>query len=661
MLLRHRDEGIRACKAIWMKATDLQRYANESGSGQWSKKNQKLYTANLQPAGNRAHARLGVNEISQIIQTLSGRQMMARLERSYEPRSARQQLFAEAMTLIDKALMQASDAEQVESAAFKDGPGIQGVSCIRYEYDTISDEKGRIVLTDWPIWQTMWNGSARQINLKDRTWHRIAMWVPAAQVKERWGAKWEKVRNLVASQPWASIETSESSSRTPWTGGDGNLPMDQFPYYSEHHNELWVEYEEWKERETVYKVGVPQDPGSTYAQALSAGTLPDGRDTIAPVTMTRKELTEWKAQHTAATGEEVPAELVVSQVREKYQYAYVCGETVLETGLIPIGQFTLLFLTGFRYPQPDRTDWIGLTERLVEVQQWMNLLLTATMKLLEVNPKGVLVYEQGTFRSKKEAMQEWASTGGTIEVPRGKLQGGNPPYRYEAGGSSGYQQMIDPLFAFYREAIPRLAGFNPGALGQLGTDLRRISGEVLKSVQDAAMASNGELFDSLRQHRVDGGRMVLAFIRTFWADRPQDLVDMVGEENLQYTDADSGQVVSAIPPAEMWTPSAWRQISVEEVAPVGDALDSLWESLAQNGALQILQQPQTDTGQPLFSSEDLIRSIPRLPAAVRNKMVLRTRQLVQLKQQQAAQDLASGQNGQQQGQQGQQPQQAAAS
>src|SRR5882724_7193880 len=138
MLLRHRDEGIRACKAIWMKATDLQRYANESGSGQWSKKNQKLYTANLQPAGNRAHARLGVNEISQIIQTLSGRQMMARLERSYEPRSARQQLFAEAMTLIDKALMQASDAEQVESAAFKDGPGIQGVSCIRYEYDTIS-------------------------------------------------------------------------------------------------------------------------------------------------------------------------------------------------------------------------------------------------------------------------------------------------------------------------------------------------------------------------------------------------------------------------------------------------------------------------------------------------------------------------------------------
>lgn len=640
MLLRHRADGINNCRETWNRAAELQRYANESN--QWGRSLKSNQSGNAsQNAGPKTHNRVGVNEITQIIQTLSGRQMMQRLERKYEPRSAGQAFFAEAMTAIDKALCEEAQTDQVESAAFKDGPGIQGVSLIRFEYDTLDDDRGKLVVNDWPVWQAMWPQSCRKINLGDRAWHRIGMWMPATEVKDRWGKeKWEKVQHLVSTQPWASLGGEISgSSRTPWAGQDGNVIVgaggDTPPYYNPHKNELWVEMEEWRETQMVYEVGVPTAEGMTYAEAM-AGAAPGQPDTMTSAQMTGSELADHKAQHLAMTGEAMPDNLAVPKKIMKYKYAYIVGPTVTDTSDIPVGQFTILFMTGFRYPQPDRTDWIGLTERLVEVQKWMNLFLTAIIKLLESNPKGVLFYEKGLFSSKKDAMTEFSSTGGTIEVPRGKLSGANPPYRYEAGGSSPYSEMVQPIFQFYREAIPRLAGFNPGALGQLGTDLRRISGEVLKGVQDAAMASNAELFDSLRAYRQDAGKLILAFIRTFWLDKQEDLVAMVGEENLQYIDPDTGQTLSAFPPVEMWTPSAWRRIAVEEVAPVGDALDSLWQSFGQNNALQTLQAPQPDTGKPLFSSEDLIQTIPRLPSSLRNKMVLAARAAVKEKQKQEA-------------------------
>ena len=59
-----------------------------------------------------------------MVQTFSGREMMQRFERGYVSRSPKSTREAEVMTAADRAIMHAADAEQVVSAAFKDGPGI---------------------------------------------------------------------------------------------------------------------------------------------------------------------------------------------------------------------------------------------------------------------------------------------------------------------------------------------------------------------------------------------------------------------------------------------------------------------------------------------------------------------------------------------------------
>lgn len=625
MLTRHREEGIKNCRAFWEKALNASRFAHDTD--QWNEGPMGNRSPETPGVGGKKTKRLTVNEIGPFLQALSGRQMMQRFEREYLPRSKDSAYFAQCLTDVDKAMMERVDAEQTESCAFRDGPGTMGISAVRWEYDTLESESGMIKMTPWPIWQMMWPRSCSQINLGDRPWHRLGFWMPASEVKDRWPERWEKVRHAVSAQPWASFSAEQSggtSSRTPWSGGAGNKSLSELSFYDAHAGDFWVEYEEWRETETVYEVGIPTDPSKSYADAM-AGAQPGQPDTMTSQTMTRAEKDQHRADHLAAFGEEVPSEMIVKRPRLKYRYAYQVANVILEDGMIPVGRYTLLFMTGFRFPLPQGTMWVGFVEKLIEAQKWCNILLSALIRNMQASPKGLLMYEQGMFASKKDAFAQWASPAGTIEVARGKLSSGADPFRTISATSSPYSAMVEPLLQMYREVLSRLSGFNPGAIGQLGADLRRISGEVVRSVQDAAMVSNAELFDSLRLYRREAGRLFLAFLSEFWGNRPQELVDIVGEEALFRMDEQTGQMVSTLPPPEMWKESAWKRISVEEVTPTGDKLESLWKSLGEQGVFQIVQTPQPDTGQPLFSSEDLAQMIAHIPEAMRQKMLMRIR------------------------------------
>lgn len=644
MLARHRSEGVDTCGAFWRKAEILQRYAKDYD--QWGDDEQLSSVRWRERADPLQTKRLSVNEIRQVVQGLSGRQIMQRFERSYRPRNSEMQHFGETMSAIDKAFMAATDAEQAESAAFQDGPGIQGVSCVRWEYDTLEDERGKIVISDWPIFQAMWGRDARQLNLKDRSWHRIGWWMSARQVKERWPRKWKDVFNSAGTQSWANFESPEGSSRNPWSGDLGNRPLsDSKPaFYAKRDKSFWVEYEEWREVEVTFKVARPVDETMTYAAAIAA-SLP-GEDLMTVETMTSKQLSEFEASHLAMTNEEVPESYIVPQKRIAFKFAYVIGTTIVETGDIPVGTFTILFMTGFRRPSPTGTRFIGLTENLVQAQKYNNLLLMALYKNLQINPKGVLIYEQGTFKSRKDAIEQFTAAGGVLEVARGKMSSGGKPYEFVSGGGQGHSSMVESLFSFYRESIPRQAGFNAGALGQLGTDLRRISGQVVRQVQDAAIQSNAELFDSYRHYRREGGKLFMAFVRTFWGDRLEELAEIVGEEVAYTTDEQTGEKTLAIPPLDMWQDGAWRALDIQEVVPDDNELDELWGVLGGQGVFQTVQVPQSDTGKPLFGSLDLVRILPKIKAGMRESMERRIKQEIQQFQQQQQALAAQAQPGQ---------------
>jgi hypothetical protein len=673
MHLRRRREGVDAWRTIWDDSTRYQKFANGE---QWPE-----LAREHQGDPNRKAARLVIDEINVILQTFSGRQIMNRFERTYEPRSPDAARDAEIMTAIDKAFMHACDAEQVESAAFKDGPGIQGVSCMRWELDTYKERGGGVIVKDLPIWQVMADPEARDVNLNDRAWHAYGKWYPQLEVKARWPKGYDAVRAHIGGTSWSASEAGKSS-RIPWTGMEGNQPLQ--PYYPKGRT-LWVEYVEWRELQTVYEVAVPADPALSYAQALAPpepvldeatgqpGEQPAPADPLTTQEFTTSELTALRTSHRATFAEEIPPEYIAEHRKLVYKYAYLCGDTTLEEGDVPTGYWTIQFLTGFRFPLADKVTWKSLVSRLVDPQRWVNVMLSALIRNLQINPKGQLFVEDGFFKNYNEAMASWASPGGVIKVNRGAISGGRKGYEWVGGVASPYQHMVEALMSFYRDAIPRLAGFNPGALGQLGSDLRRISGEVVRQVQDSAMTSNAEVFDAKRHSSREGGRIFLSFLRTFFD--VGDVIRIVGEDmayetiEQQVIDPTTGRpavdmvtgeplmepVLGAdgvpqrrlvIPPKTAWHHDHWKETRIEDQVPVEDQLQVLWKSLET--AFPIMQQPQADTGMPLFTSEIMTEIVPGLPSSIRAKMRLiqRAAKLARQRQMWAQAQQVSNGNGQ---------------
>ena len=628
MLREHTREGVANCDPIWKKADKLKKFVARK---QWSKEDEERVSR----AGRKTPLPV-MSEIGRVLATFSGRQMMQRFAREYIARHQGAARRAEIMTKIDRAVMQHCDAEQVESKAFKDGPGIQGVSWTRWFVDELSGDKPILRVADVPVWSMMWPRT-RELNLRDRPWHRWGSWAPQAEVRERWSEKWEEIRSRIGMREWTTSDQERGgSSRIPWAGQEGNKPLKLEEYYDPHGRAFWLEYEEWREKVRVFRVARPRDPMMPFS--VARGMLIDPQhqeDPIESVDLEEAAYREWEKQHQAMHNEDVPPDAMVRRPKLVYRYAFLIGDTVLETDDLDVGIFTFSPMAAECVELSDETHYIGLVEDIVDAQRMKNYMMAALLRDLAINPKGVFVYEQGLFRDHDAALTAFTSPGGAIQVPRGRLSTGAPPFSFHAGGTGPYRSMLEGMLSIYDQAIPRLAGFNPGALGQLGPDLRRISGQVVRAVQDAAMVSNAERFDALRLYRREGGRIFLAFLRLLY-DTPQDLVDFIGEEDAyeDVIDPATGDPVLdpatqapmrqlAIPPKEMWKEDAWQEIGIEEVQPTDDELSALWETLQTQ--VQLLLQPMQDTGEPLFTSEDLAEVLPKIPAARRQKMLQRIR------------------------------------
>lgn len=654
MLRMHRQEGIANCQRFWDKSKRLKKFAARQ---QWpgaDNKDQK------QSGTTRRSPRLTIPETSRILATFTGRQMMERFERQYVPRNQSAARYAETMSKVDKAVMQLCDGEQIDSAAFKDGPGIQGISWVRWFIDEWSAEDPQLRFIDVPIWSMLWPAT-RELNLRDRAWHRWGSWWAQQAVRDRWSDKYDQITTLIGARTFGAKDATQpgQSSRIPWAGQAGNKPLAMSEYYDPGQRCLWIEYEEWKEYVLRWALVRPTDATMSYADAIAVKLDPQqlqagaAADPLERVELSAKQLSEFKKAHFAATGEEVPSEMYVRKPRILYKYAYICGDVVLESGDLDVGCFTLTAMAAERVEHPDTTDYISLLEDLEDAQRMVNYVMSALVRDIQINPKGVLFVEQGLFRDQNEALEAFTSPGGVIQIPRGKISQGGKPYDWVAGGTSGYSNKLETMLSFYREALPRLAGFNPAALGQLGSDIRRVSGQVVRQLTDAAMTSNAERVDSFRLYRRECGRIFLAHARQLWD--VEDLITFIGEEDAydyvydeqtgeQAIDPTTGQPqrILVVPPKEMWTPDAWKEIAIEEVTPTDDETSALWDTLQTQ--VQLLLQPMADTGKALFTSEDLVDLLPKIPATRRSRMRMRVqRDIKQMKMQKAQEMMAQQQ------------------
>lgn len=624
--IRQRREAVQYCRPIWRKATLL-----HWAAGGRPKDENRIRFGSRAATEPSAMQSVSMSEVGVVVSTISGRQIMRRFVREYVPRTQAQEVWADVMTKADRAMSAAAEAEIYESQMFRDGPIIGGVSWMRFELDHLEDPNGRLVQKDTPVWQMLWDPAARDLNLVDRRWHAWGSWWSVEEASRRFPRKVSDLAKYVGRKgsSWASESESPTVSvRIPWE--DMQVTGSSVKAWDPSERAVWLErYEFWDVVE-VYDVLTPVDPRMTMDDIAMFASSPEtaGMDPFVVEEMTAAELKDFKQDRIARLDEEVPNEWIVERHKKVWKYAYFCDDILLEEGLIPTGYWTFLAMVGDRLSQPDRTDWMSMLERLVDAQSFVNLMLSALLRDIMINPKGVLVAEEGVFRNLDDAKRQWTAPGGVIIVPRGRLQAGKP-YQYEAGGTGAYSSKVAQLLDFWREAVPRLAGFNPAALGQLGPDLRRISGEVVRQVQDTAMVSNAGLFQSLSFYRRDAARVVLGMMRELFGDNIEGLIELVGEEVAYREKFDAngdpltdemGQPVRelAIPPVEMWRPDAWREVAVEETEPTEEWRRELWTSLTESGGLQTISQPWPED--TLLSGQDVIDIMPSLTPRMRERM-----------------------------------------
>lgn len=589
-----RRRALPLCAPEWRRALDNQEFA--SGLRQWDREDEKL-------AKLFRFACLTIPEIAPIIDTASGKQILSRFERVYVPYSSQHADWAELLSELDRAFMKAVDADIEESEAFRDGPCVQGLAAIRWLYTERTGEK-QILVENQPIWQFLWPvDEARKMNLTDRNWHIFGEWYPLDEAIQLWPDE-EKELRIHRGVGWP-FGRDELSSRVEWEGQPGT--SEHGPVSPGRQKMVFVEHYEWRSLEEAFKVYMPgQEPGQPGP--------PIG-------VMTEDELGLFLEANKTEAGQDYPPELIVPVEQDIYRFAkLVGGSVVLEEGRIPINDFTFEFLTGHREPGQDKTLWRAMVDRLKDAQKWVNLYLSSMARIFQANPKGTLLVERGVFRNRSEAARQWASPSSLIEIERGRMSGPQKPYEFLGGKDSPAFRMAETLMSYAREAMPRLVGFNPGALGQLGPDLRRISGEVLRGVQDAAVAGNANSYDAYGLYRRRGGRKFLRFLKEYFDE--QDVLKVVGDKALR-VDPETGQQFSIIPPKHLWDPAAFKGVEISESGPTPDQKRSQWQGLVESGGLQALLQPHPVTGVPIFDPEDIVEMVPDLAEHFRDKIIAR--------------------------------------
>lgn len=615
----------------------------------------------------RKFALMSANEVHPVLSTMSGRQVMGRFERRYIPRRRELRSWGEKLSAYDRAVVDACHADQEESSAFRNGPGIAGVSWMRVSVDYLEDPEGKIVIEEVPLWNMLWPAKeARKKNLLDRDWQIHGEWYTIGKFKALWPNKVAAVRGQIGKSPaWdAGSSAKAEGSSTPWDGLSGSSWTEEteYSFFDPKEKQIWIERYERREPQVRFFVMLPPE-GMSYADAeaaIAAGEAPawsaEGVQEMSP-----EEFRRISRENEADFGEEIPPNRYIRKERMIYSYAYIAGEVVLEKGEIPVERLTYEAETGYPYTKPQSVTWRSVVDSMRTPQIWYNIFLTMLVKYMQVNPKGVLFVERGVFRNRAEGLKQFSSTGGLVEVERGKLSGGGtPPFKFETGGTSPMGGFVQGMLGFAQELLPRSAGFNQGALGQLGPDLRRISGTVIEHVREAAVAAHAELYDSHALCRQRVGLLLLATLsKVLGIDHMkrvvgdeaflEDILDPATGEGLidpqvlqQLIEGGAIPEEDVVPPAEIGDPfmrrieppegllddAVWA-VAVEETKPAPERMRFFWESATESGGLDRLMTPDS-MGVQAFTAGEIAEMVPDIPED------LRKRALARIKKQRAA-------------------------
>lgn len=616
---RRVEDAADHCKEIWERAEENERFTY-GGKEQWDPADYETRTGQKRPT-------LSMNDIVLAVNAVAGRQFTQRHQPAFLGRAGMDdEGWAEAISEFSRKIRDRNHYEQVISHTFRK-LHIQNYAWTEREQDFTRRPLGvgQTVERVVRIWEMIWPREAQEWNLMDREWDARGRMVSFEEAISRFPQRESEIKEAKDDRRLWVDPKEEKTHRWPWLYvGKGNQ------WVLNHREEVFLVDYHWRQRAFWYLIpgGVPEgfpeldDIQALWNEGALRGLEPEEffswMDKLAaqlevedpklrpPLELSTPQFAAHSAVWEEAFGAQIEANGYAPIPVWEFWRAWILGDKVLSSHRFPFDRFPRVCMTGFPFEQAEKTTHFGIVDLMKDPQCFKNLILSATVSLLQHSPKGPLLAEEGAFKKPTEVASQLTRPGAIVTLKAGGAQ------KIDWGPTPSYMPGLEHLVATADTAVWRPIGLSPQTLGQI-PDLRRISGEVFNRVQDAVSMILSYPFDSLRLANKEWGRLDLDFMIAYHEHK--DVVRIIGEakafgpppEPQPQIDPETGQPMLdpqtgqpmlieqpyppedpstwLLPPRDRWEEMAEFDVIVEERPASQSEMRETWDYFTRTGML----------------------------------------------------------------------------
>lgn len=444
--------------------TEARRAFDFDGGEQWDDTDLENLKSQLRPG-------LTFNQVTPIINVVSGSEITNRYETKYLPRTVDDADLNDRLTELSRYIRQGCDAESEESSAFRDCV-TAGLGAVEVYFDPLYGADGRIVIERVPIFQLRWDSSARKVNLEDRENQLRGKLVSGYYFKQAYGQDAYEEVKATGKERWLELGRSQPHDQTL-----ADLYANGQAHYDGKKDEvLLFDFQERRVEPRFFGVTIDPRTGQPLQQYKDLSR--------AQFDELRQELDDGEYSF-------------IKHDNYVYYRSLIGGEVVLEEGRSEIQDYTIKFMTGFLHQKDggNKIQHFGLMRGLFDPQSWVNKMLSNIVYITSTNPKGAILGEKGAFEDAQKARKDWPKPNAFIELTPRALEKGK--IKIVEGK---YPASMERILNICLEMMPRVSGVNPFMSGQVD-DLRRTAFSAVSSIQRQGMVSLSPLFDALRRYR----------------------------------------------------------------------------------------------------------------------------------------------------------------
>ena len=485
-----------------------------------------------------------------IIDAVSGAEITNRYEPKFLPRNVDlaepDTYFSEAGSNVIKYIRQFSNAQHEESKAFQSCL-ICGTGILEVYMDYEDNQDGAIIYRRVPVREFGFDPNSKQTNYRDAKFILRDRWLDEDEVRSLFGgdlvdrvihlhetgAMWEGTTGFVARNPIREFE----DSRRAYADKRGKT------FYNPKIRRIHVWEAQYWERRYGKRVFWSDPASGPTSEVIENELADDFIQEISERTRTYNQQAQAKISAGMAvddlTGmaiEPLPEVQWVDDfpIKTYYKSYHVGNEQVDDPEETGLKDFSYQAITGYEdWSEEGIRTFFGLMRPMRDPQKYANKFFSQAVHIWASNPKGAMLYEQGLFEDKEQAMEMWADPAGAIPVKDGSLQTDRP--RWQIIDRQNLMTGVEGLLSHALGAVPQSVGVSEQYFVGGVQDLKRTAGQAIQSVQRQTMTTLSNLFDALVLYKKHSTKHVMNMISRYMD--PQVLIRVMRVKEQPFVEA----------------------------------------------------------------------------------------------------------------------------